>query len=135
MLSKHTTTFEFCHNKMNGKELEDEYYLTFVDGGDGIHVDHKSIILESAFVVAFETGEEDESGDVTKPEFVEIWKTIENFRQVYDDLSIDVTITSPKTFHYEIEDWISEGDFSEMLEVSDSSWNHDFYIFVTFKSR
>lgn len=128
---------------MDGKELEDELYLTFVDGGDGIYVEHKSIILDSAFIIAFDTGQEDESGDITKPEFMDIWKRVEGLRQFYDDVSIDVTISTPRIFHESLpEDDVSGEDFANSLgldyhseDVSDDYWHHAFYIFVMFRSR
>lgn len=122
---------------MNGEELENEFYLNFVTGGDGIDVSHKSVVTDNLFIIIFETGREEQSGDITSPKFMNIWNTIINFRKTVlesTNVVIDVTITTLSHFYYQISQEVSEKDFARSLDVSDSTWHHDFYIFVTFRN-
>ena len=116
---------------MNSQELRDYYAEYFFEKGDGLPSDLEHYELESStsksFTLIFPLGNEDETGDVSIEPFTSIFAQVRNFRE-HEDSTIEVTMTTPKAFAVDGDEELLE----EILEISDDSWRHRFYLFITF---
>lgn len=125
---------------MNAEQLHDEYADYFMEKGDGLPSDLEHYMIlgsdNKSFTLIFPTGCEDETGDITLHPFNLIFGQIKNFREYIawngDEVNIKVNITTPEKFQWSSN--CDEEELASILEVGDSSWKHDFYVFITFSN-
>lgn len=120
---------------MSGEELVANHYDDFLSDIKIFIGATKmtKVIFADCFLLAFDTRQEDSSGDITRQPFISIIKQVIDFREDNPKLKIKLNITSPT--HYF--DDLSKEDRALVDDKfgGDDSWKHDFYIFISFSNR
>ncbi len=75
-------------------------------------------------VIAIPTGGEDSTPDLSVEKYIELLSAVFILKNY---TGIEVTISTPETFSYDLSD---VDGFASAIDASDSTWKHDFFVFI-----
>ena len=83
-------------------------------------------------VIAIPTGTEDSTPDLAEDRYIEIFGTVKTMKNF---MNIQVLMSTPASFSDSIfKDDQSRDVFAKSIEASDSTWNHDFFLFIVIET-